>query len=300
MVATFTPNIQLTEPARGDAVGTWDTPVNSNTTLIDLVVGGIATIPLNNSNVVLSPAQFQSRMITFNSTLTGSVTITFATSFTKSYEIYHACTGSSAFTITLETTAAAGQVVAVPPGVITEVVNDGTNIKFKNLWGPIGTYFDWAGSSTPNWSDACTVPPLLACTGSSFSSATYPVLAGMIGTTLPDSRGRGRWALDAGVGRVSSAPSGVPGNTLFGAGGDQLTQNHTHGVTDPGHHHVVEGSQGDQAGFQPQFLNAANGPSNTVPDTTVMTGISLSAYGNGAAQNMPPVYVGGITLIRAG
>jgi hypothetical protein len=26
MASTFTPNIQLEEPARGDDVGTWDTP----------------------------------------------------------------------------------------------------------------------------------------------------------------------------------------------------------------------------------------------------------------------------------
>ena len=38
MASTFTPNIQLNEPARNDDVGTWDTPVNSNMTLIDLVV----------------------------------------------------------------------------------------------------------------------------------------------------------------------------------------------------------------------------------------------------------------------
>ncbi|MEH2547137.1 hypothetical protein V1283_003782 [Bradyrhizobium sp. AZCC 2262] len=28
MVSTFTPNIQLEEPARGDQVGFWHTPVN--------------------------------------------------------------------------------------------------------------------------------------------------------------------------------------------------------------------------------------------------------------------------------
>src|SRR6267142_6458938 len=99
MVSTFTPNIQLEEPARGDQVGVWDTPVNSNMTSLDLVAGGITTISLNNSPVVLAAAQFQSKAITFNSTLTGGVLITFPTSFKKSYEIQNLCTGSSAFVV---------------------------------------------------------------------------------------------------------------------------------------------------------------------------------------------------------
>src|SRR5260221_13666477 len=147
MASTFTPNIQWEEPARGDDVGTWDTPVNNNGTLIDLVTGAIATIPLNNSNIVLSNAQFRSKGITFNSTLTGSVTITFPTSFTKSYEIQNLCTGSSAFTVTLATTAAGGQAICAPPGVTIDCFNDGVNFKFKNFWGPVGSLFDFPGSS---------------------------------------------------------------------------------------------------------------------------------------------------------
>src|SRR5260221_263411 len=139
MASTFTPNIQWEEPARGDDVGTWDTPVNNNGTLIDLVTGAIATISLNNSNVVLSAAQFRSKQITFNSTLTGSVFILFPSSFTKSYEIQNLCTGSSAFTVGLTApTSQSGFFVSCPPGEIVDIVNDGVNIKFKNL-GRIGS-----------------------------------------------------------------------------------------------------------------------------------------------------------------
>src|SRR5258705_2545184 len=150
MVSTFTPNIQLEEPARGDQVGVWDTPVNNNETLTDLVVGAINPISLNNSPVILAAAQFQSKQITFNSTLTGSVAITFPSSFKKSYEIQNLCTGSSAFIITLTTTAAGGQAICCPPGEIIDCVNDGTSIKFKNL-GRVGSYWDYAGSSVPAW-----------------------------------------------------------------------------------------------------------------------------------------------------
>lgn len=220
MVSTFTPNIQLEEPARGDQVGTWDTPVNNNETLTDLVVGGITTISLNNSPVILAAAQFQSKGITFNSTLTGSCAITFPTSFKKSYEIFNTCTGSSAFVITLATTAAGGQAICCPPGEIIDCVNDGTNIKFKNF-GRIGSYVDYAGSSNPAWNSGCTVPPLLDCNGTTFSATTYPALAVILGsTTLPDFRGRAPFYLNEGTGRLTSAGAGIDGNTLFAAGGN--------------------------------------------------------------------------------
>src|SRR5882672_6774909 len=220
MVSTFTPNIQLEEPARGDDLGTWDTPVNSNMTITDLVVGGITTISLNNSPIVLAGVQFQTKCITFNSTLTGNVQITFPPSFKKSYEIRNACTGSSAFIITLATTSG-GQVVCAPPGESVDVINDGTNLYFHNM-GRIGSYWDYAGSSVPAWVSGCTVAPYLNCDGTSFSSATYPTLTTLIGVNLtPDGRGRTRFALDGGTGRISSAAGGFSAPVVGGSGGSQ-------------------------------------------------------------------------------
>src|SRR5882672_5582096 len=223
MVSTFTPNIQLEEPARGDDVGVWDTPVNSNMTVIDLVTGAIATIPLNNSPIVLSAAQFKSKTIVFGSTLTGNVVITFPASFTKSYEIYNGCTGSSAFTITLQTTAAGAQAICPPPGEFIDAINDGLNLKFKNL-GRVGSYFDYAGSSVPGWVSGCTVPPYLNCDGTAFNGATYPALAIVLaGTTLPDRRGTTGYTLNQGTGRLTTANGGLDGNTNLSVKAAQAT-----------------------------------------------------------------------------
>lgn len=311
MASTFTPNINLEEPARGDDVGTWDTPVNANMTLIDLVVGGQASIPLNNSPVVLSPAQFQSKTITFSSTLTGNVFITFPTSFVKSYEIRNTCTGSSAFFIQLGTTAAGGQVIAAPPGEIVGVMNGGLNLFYKDF-GRVGSYLDYAGSSVPNWVQACTINPYLPCDGSVFSAVTYPALATILGgTTLPDSRGRARYALDAGVGRVSSGVSGVAGNTRLAGGGDQSLQSHSHAnvLADPGHFHYESAQINVQSGVGLNVLRGdATPPSSGLAappgniTSTVVSGVTITnaVSGAGGAQNMPPVYIGGITLIRSG
>lgn len=296
MVSTFTPNVQLEEPARGDDVGVWDTPVNSNMTLLDLLSGGIATIPLNNANVTLSAGQFRSKTLTFNSTLTGSVVITFPTSFTKSYEIQHLCTGSSAFTITLATTAAGGQVIAVPPGEIVDCLNDGTNIKFKNM-GRIGEYWDYAAAAPPIWVAACTIPPYLNCDGSAFSAATYPVLRSILGgTTLPDTRGRSRFALDQGTGRNINV---IQGNTIFTGGGDQFTQNHIHGTTEVPHVHAFTAVQNTAGGL---VSGGTGSPLNPIASNTAgaVTGLTINAYGSGGSQNLPPLVVSGIMLIRAG
>ena len=302
MVSTFTPNVQLEEPARGDDVGTWDTPVNGNTTNLDLMLGAINTISLNNSNVVLSAAQYRSKMITFNSTLTGSVAITFPTSFTKSYEIQNSCTGSSAFIITLATTTAGGASCCPPPGTICEVVNSGTGLFFKNL-PPIGTYMDFAGSSLPAWVSGSNPQPWLNCDGTSLSSANYPVLFGMIGATLPDSRGRVRAALNQTSNRMLSSNGGVDGNTLLAGGGadtvtlasSQLPANIPNSATTVSAQVQVVGTAGDNKG--------ATG-NTTIPvgdiNPTFTTTVTINPSGGAPHSNVPPAYIGGLTLIRAG
>jgi hypothetical protein len=301
MVSTFTPNINLEEPARGDDVGTWDVPVNNNMSVVDLVAGGIVTIALNNSPIVLNATQYKPSNITFSSTLTGSVAITFPTSFVKPYTIGNLCTGSSAFTITLGTTAAGGQVICCPPGEFIDIFNDGTNLKYRNL-GRVGSYWDYAGSSVPAWVSGCSVPPYLNCNAGTFSSATYPQLAVILaGNTLPDSRGSARFALDQGVGRISSAATGFSGSSVGSLGGGQATTLSSLNmppipITDPGHSHVYSGP----------VLSPGAGPSGTVVGTFTPTNTAVSATGITAGSssptaftNLPPAYIGGITMIRA-
>src|SRR5262245_64413236 len=162
MTSTFTPNIQLEEPARGDDVGTWDTPVNNNMTLLDLTIGGAATINIGSCNVTLSGAHYKSRMLIFSSTLIGNTTITFPTSFSKDYLIQNVATGSSAFTIICASTLSLSGFVAVPPGDTVQIFNAGGNIGFLNL-GRVGEYWDYAGSAVPAWVTASNPVPYLNC-----------------------------------------------------------------------------------------------------------------------------------------
>lgn len=324
MVSTYTPNINLEEPARGDQVGTWDTPVNNNMTELDLNVGGAVSITLNNSPVVLASAQYQSRLITFASTLTGSVTITFPSTFKKDYIIRHTCTGSSAFTITLQTTVAGGQVIACRPGNAFQCYNDGTNLTFVNLGTEIGGYWDYAGSSVPAWVSACTVPPYLYCNGQTFSATTYPQLAVILAsTTVPDFRGRSAHYLNDGTGRLTSAGAGIDGNTIFASGGSNgvtLGTSHIPTHTSSGSNTITVYANGSSANHVPYTTGtwSQNGPSGTsggavvfptpsnssVLDTnsfSASNGISVS-FTNSSQQGIPataPGVVSGLRLIRA-
>jgi microcystin-dependent protein len=308
MVSTFTPNVQLEEPARGDDVGTWDTPVNNNMTLLDLLAGANTTIGLGSGNVTLSAGQFRSTTLTFNSTLVQNTTITFPTSFTKPYTVGHLCSASSAFTISLQTTAAGGQAIAIPPGEYVSVFNDGANLKFMNL-ERVGTYWDYAGGGVPAWITACTVPPYLNCDGTTFSSATYPQLAVIMGgNTLPDTRGRFRLALNQGTGRVTTANGGVDGNTNYAVGG---APNHTltvaelpTGIQSAGTSPSANVVFSNQA---PQATSATGGPpaGNIFPlgsvqsIGTLVLNVTSNNTSGGSHFIMDPTYVGGITMVRA-
>ncbi len=302
MVSTFTPNIQLEEPARGDQVGVWDTPVNSNMTVLDLVSGGNATISVAAGSVVLAAAQYQARRLTLSSTLIASVTITFPTSFTKSYDIFNSATGSSAFIITLQTTAAGGQVICAPPGECVEVFNTGTGLRYKTL-DRVGAYWDYAGSSVPAWVAGCTVPPYLNCDGSTFSATTYPALAAILGsTTLPDCKGRTRYTLDQGAGRISSAATvGFSGSSVGASGGAQsqtlITANlpaYTPAGSVAGQ---INGSEVGAGAFHNQFAYG-NGSIDALSYTGTFTGTAQGGTSTPFSR-LPPVVIGGLTLIRS-
>ena len=314
----FTPNKNLEQPARGSNVGVWDTPVNSNTGIIDNSFGGVATIPLVNTPVTLSAAQYQCVFLNFTGAISANIPITLP-AVGSYYTVQNLTSNTSAFGLTMLTTAAGGQTIGIPPGEPIEIFTDGTNVKYRNL-GRIGTYWDYAGSSVPAWVSACTVPPYLNCNGAAFSSATYPILATILGgTTLPDSQGRLRATLNQGTARITSGSStgGVDGNTILSAGGAQTitlsSQNlppvpiaqtaHSHDVN-------VTTSGANTSQFSGTiFANAGanvgrtiDAPNTTMRSTTIGdTTITITA-GNASPtnySNLPPLYIGGLTLNRA-
>lgn len=221
MVDPTTANTSMSVPIRGSDVGTWDTPVNGNFNILDSMFGSVASIALSSTPVTLATSQAQCSIIRLTGTLLSNVAITMA-SINKFWTIDNQIVNSpSSFCVTLVSTSGAS-IIGCPPGQ-QDVFYDGTTMSYKNM-GQIGDYRDYAGTGVPTWVTASTKPPFLNCDGTAFSSATYPVLANLLGTaTLPDRRGTTGYTLNQGTGRLTTALGGLDGNTLGSIKTTQVT-----------------------------------------------------------------------------
>jgi hypothetical protein len=195
-------------------------------------------------------------------------------------------------------------VLCPPPFQPVQVYNDGTNIKFMNFIGPVGTYYDYCGSSMPNWNAGCTIPPLVNCDGTAISSI-YTVLPIILGSSLlPNSKGRARFALDQGAGNISSAV--FSGTGVGATGGNQtttLSSLHLPKLVDGGHiHGSGTGSlsnNGNATGYPQTGADIVHGASfgNTASATT---GITYGSSSQISVTTTPPAFISGLMLIRAG
>lgn len=239
MVGPFTPNAGFIVPNTGDLVDTWgEDATNPDYVAIDGMLCGVQTITLGSSPVTLTaetgftatpgagPTQSQNRVLRFSGVLTANVTVTLP--IPASYLCENLCTGN--FTVTLRGVTAT-EVVCLPPGEIVEVYNDGANVRFVGL-GRMGEMEHWAGiSSMPAWVTGCTKRPYLLCDDAVYNIADYPFLGarflakyggnGLTTFANPDMRGRVPLAYDGSAGRITTAGSGIDGDTLGSSGGAQ-------------------------------------------------------------------------------
>lgn len=301
MTDPLTTNKLLAQPTRGSDSGTWDTPMNNNTGIIDNSFGGVATIALTNSNVQLNQSQYQCVFIKLTGAITSNITLTFPGGIGSFYNIINQCTNSSAFTVTAQTTASATTTIGLPPGENTKIFLDGTSPQFGALPHHIGGYWHLAGQSVPAWVTACTVPPYLNCNGGSFSSAAYPTLMAQLGgTTLPDTRGRTLFALDQSVGTTGLSFLGTGGLT-----GQTLSisnlPSHNHTASDGGHTHGVSGGAFVTTASGAASFSAGATGSNQSTTATGNANITVGfTGGNSAFSILNPAVGAGLILIRAG
>lgn len=319
MTEPVTVNRALIVPNTGDLPGTWGSAaLNPDLVAIDGILGGAATIGLTNANVTLTapaafvatpsagPTQSQNAFLNLNGTLTGDCTITFP--MPGFYLINNRCVVGS-FVVFLAAQAP-GNIICAPPGEVVQVFSDGVSMWYVGL-ERVGVYVDMGTvGAVPRWITACTVPPYLNCDGGTFSSVTYPVLAGYLGgTTLPDSRGKTRFTTNQGTGILEQAGgSGIDGDVPFSTGGNTtLSQANL-----PNAAFAVAGIAAAQV-ITTRFanLNVAGGtvgvptPSGSFTGTGFDTAAPSAVTGTAASGGLgnsyvPPGYVGGITLIRAG
>lgn len=316
-----TTNIGLAVPTRGSDVGVWDTPVNADFTALDGFQGGVQPITLSNAPVTLTvpagftatpsggPTQAQNAVLRLTGTLTSGVTITLP--MPGYYIIENKTTGN--FVVTIQAIAAT-EVIGIDQGMCQHVYNDGSHVRFVNL-GETGKMEFWTGyTAMPAWVTACTIPPYLLCDGTAtYNFATYPYLGGRYGSNfggngvttfgVPDLRGRLPLAYDGTGTRITTAVSGINGQIMGAAGGDQNTQAHTHMFAGTPGSATSSATVLQNVGF-PINLGGPGGqpiPSGSVAplSSSYTPSGTNSAFGAGASQNVQPSQVAGIWVVRA-
>lgn len=311
MVDPTTINRTLAIPTHGSDIDTWNVPLNANFGLLDTITGGIVNIATTGGNTTLNAAQLACGTISVTGALVSNAGLIFP-AVQGWWSIENLTTGASSVLFVSSGTGAG--IICLPPGEITDIQINGNTAKFRNL-ARIGSYLDLAVSAIPLWILECSVSPYLICDGTTFSAVTYPYLNTFLGgNTLPDLRGRARFYLNGGTNRITTAVSGIDGDTMRSAGGNQNMQQHLHANTlgDPGHFHNLVGASspfivgkttGGSGPSSPASISAAAG-TDTLTGATDLRGTGMSITnvntGSGVSQNMPPATISGITLIRAG
>ena len=311
----ITPNVGLYVQTTGSNVGTWGGVDNANYSVVDSLAANVATLnigslsspytlttPPNTGSSWSGPYQSQSGIIRVAGSYSANFTIIIPRS---GYFIFDNQTTGNSYVYSVIVSGGSGNVISLPPYTASHVFSDGTNMSFVNL-PMVGTYWDIAITQVPAWIGNCTIPPWLNCDGSTFSATTYPYLDAILGgTTLPDLRGRVRAALNQTTSRITTAGSGVDGNTILSSGGSQneiiANSNLPASIpyTDPGHVHdrgnlitVNSGSPG------PTTVVSSGSGSNTGSSNT---GITINNGGaNTPLVTLPPIVIAGLTLIRSG
>ena len=311
MSSTSTNRAYLLQTA-GENPGTWglDPGLNGNFNIVDKNLGGVTTVALTSSNVTLSATQYANGTIVLSGTLTANVNVIFPP-VEGWWTIINNTTGSFVANIV---PVGGTQSIVVEQGAIADILFQGTTAKFRNL-PPVGTYLDLIDATVPLWISSCTIPPYLLCDGSSFSAVTYPYLSAKLGgTTLPDLRGRSRFYLNGGTSRITTAGSGIDGDTRLAAGGSQTVTLITANLPA----YTPSGTLGSftltlptrsittNTGSVPVATNTANQTTGN-QDILSTFGGSITGSFTGTAQGgtstavnkMPPAAISGITLIRA-
>ena len=314
----------LAVPTRGSDSGTWDVPVNNDMIAIDGMFGGVQSISLTNANVTLTvpatfsqtpgagPTQSQNGVIKLIGTLSGNCAVLFP--MPGFYIIDNRCTVGS-FWVAGVAGVGGGKAIGFPPGQAVHVYSDGIDMWYVNL-PPIGSMLDLAGvSAVPLWITICAIPPYLLCDGSAFSGTTYPALSALFaasfGNNTPDLRGRWRIPYDGSGTRITSAGSGINGQSLGASGGAQnetlstgqipqmalSTTAVTLSQTNIPFNQTFAGALGSGTGGTGNFVLTNNAGIGTITGSISAT---VGAASPTAVTTVPPALVFGITLVRAG
>lgn len=192
MTSSYTANLGLQQPATGDQTNSWGTTVNTDWTIVDNAVAGLASINLpaqtGYPTVVLtfsqgsSSQQLPNRRLTFTGALTANALVLLPQG--RNFEIGVTNGTSGAFGLTLGVSNGAGgplgSTVTVAQGAAMELFSDGTNVATRAVTGPTsagaGNLAAFSDATGGVLQDSGVAPTSLVPTGTilEFAGATAP------------------------------------------------------------------------------------------------------------------------------
>lgn len=138
MTSSFSVNKGLEEPASGDYVNAWATPVNQNWSALDTALGGTTDISVTGISIpttTLTLTQYRPPNIEFTGTLSANLNYQIPIGVGGMWSINNATTG--AFTLTFSI--AAGNALSLAPGR-TLIISDGATVALATQSQQGGTY----------------------------------------------------------------------------------------------------------------------------------------------------------------
>lgn len=322
MPSTYSPSLRLELMGAGDQSGNWGNTTNNNLgSLLEQAITGVGNITMLDATTTLTTGtgivdQARNAVLVLSGTLTANQNLIVPT-VNKFYAVRNATTGG--FSIVVKTSAGSG--VTLANGLTQLMYCDGTNVVLAsppmnavtgdlavagNIFSngspvmPTGAMLEYGGATAPTgW---------LLCNGAAVSRTTYAALYAVLGDTygagdgsttfnVPDRRDR------VGVGAGSTYARGATGgattsttsadgahNHTGSTDGHALTTaqmpSHTHGVSDPGHSHVVSPNVLQfGGGFGVQSGTGTSTDGTTAVANTTSTGISINSEGGGETHS---------------
>lgn len=138
MTSSFSTNKGLEEPASGDYVNAWASPVNANWTAIDAALGGTTTISVtgvSTPTTTLTLTQYRPPNIKFTGTLGANLTYQIPTGVGGMWSISNSTSGAFALSFAI----AAGNSLTLGAGR-TLIISDGATVALANSQTQGGTY----------------------------------------------------------------------------------------------------------------------------------------------------------------
>jgi len=186
MASQYTTSLKIQEIGNGEQSGTWGSTTNTNWTLIEQAVAGVASITMSNANFTLQTLNGVSqspdgRSAVLIVTGTNSAVYQVITPLvSKTYIVSNQTTGGYAITIG----GATGSTVTIPNGTTTLVYCDGTNF-YSALSGSTGNFIvggNLTVQGNSSLSNAIYTYPVATSTSSTISGTVLTIGGTVTGT----------------------------------------------------------------------------------------------------------------------